>query len=368
MMEIEDAVRRMSRSGTHRDPRWSTTVKAIDEAIGQARMTWLAGLLVALLRAHPPTELMRHGFEVALRRLATMPCDASRVALVREAAVRGRAWGEVRYELAEVAEWLAIGQPVARLLEVFETADATDELAACLLQETALRYDATAAAGFAERLSAAGHPLATLPLHRTPAENEHQLPRYGEPPQPRFDTPGDGAPPAPGPDAIDVTATRLNWPGAGGALSAHRNWLADDGYGAEAGLFLLNRPLTPADFGASLLRVLGADSVGRTPTSARRVTTTDVLRKLFTGAAGGGPYGGRRFGAYGRLASWESLAALVGVPDGDPATIESAAGRCAWLFATSDWHLQVHPALDVGIAVLRPDHRQVAILSVTTSD
>ena len=98
------------------------------------------------------------------------------------------------------------------------------------------------------------------------------------------------------------------------------------------------------------------------------MTTADVLRKLFIGAAGGGPYGGRRYGAYGRLASWESLAALVGAPDGDPATIEAAADRCTWLFATSDWHLQVHPAMDVGIAVLRPDHRRVAILSVTTSD
>jgi hypothetical protein len=355
-MEIEEAVRRMSLART-----------VTDEVVPRAGMKWLAGLLVALLRGSAPSEPMRYGFAVALRRLATLPCDETRVALVRSLAVEGREWGDVRYEIAEVAEWLATGQPLARLLEVFETADATDELAACLLQETALRYDATAAAGFAERLRAAGHPLATLPLRLTPAEQGYDLPRYRRPPAPRFDNPGDGAPPAPGPDDLAATATALDWPDAGRALNAHRCWLDDD-RDADTGLFQLDRPLSPADFGASLLRVLGPDSAGRTGPSARRVTTPEVLRKLFVGAAGGDPYGRRRYGAYGRLASWESLAALVGVRDTDTSAVEHAAGRCAWLFYTSDWHLQVHPSTDVGIAVLRPGHRQVAILAVTTSD
>jgi hypothetical protein len=121
----------MSLAKTSSDPRWSSSVKVTDEVVRQAPMKWLAGLLVALLRRNAPTEPMRYGFEVALRRLATMPCDEARVALVRRLAVEGRHWGGVRYEIAEVAEWLATGQPLARLLEVFETADATDELAAC---------------------------------------------------------------------------------------------------------------------------------------------------------------------------------------------------------------------------------------------
>jgi hypothetical protein len=310
---------------------------------------------------------MRYGFEVALRRLATMPCDAARVALVRRLAVEGRSWGEIRYEIAEVAEWLATGQPPARLLEVFETADAADELAACLLQETALRYDATAAAGFAARLSAAGHPLAKLPLRVTSAECELTPPRQTDPPEQRYAMLGEGAPPAPGADETDVTATGLDWPDTRRALSAHRYWL-DDGAGAEARLFLLSRPLAPAGFGASLLRVIGADSTGGTLTRTCGVVTADVLRTLFLGAAGGSPYGRRRYGAYGRLASWESLAALVGVPETDTATIERAAGECTWLCYTSNWHLEVSPAMDIGIAVLRPGHRQVAILAVTTSD
>ncbi|WP_165963934.1 hypothetical protein [Actinomadura sp. KC216] len=46
------------------------------------------------------------------------------------------------------------------------------------MQETALRHDATSAAGFAERLRAAGHPLADLPLRPAPAEREHALTAY----------------------------------------------------------------------------------------------------------------------------------------------------------------------------------------------
>jgi hypothetical protein len=189
----------MGLAKSYKDPHWSRAVKVTDNTIKKAEPGWLEELLVALLQVKAPTYPMCFGFEVALRRLATAPGDADRVMSVRTIAAEGRPWGEVRYELAEVAEWLASGQPLEHLLAVFETADVTDELAACLLQETALRYDATAAAGFTERLRAAGHPLAELPLHRTPAERRHGMPRYPDLPEPRWHAPGDGAPPAPRP-------------------------------------------------------------------------------------------------------------------------------------------------------------------------
>lgn len=103
-------------------------------------------------------------------------------------------------------------------------------------------------------------------------------------------------------------------------------------------------------------------------TGVRRVATVDVLRTLFSGAASGGAYGPRMHGAYARKASWESLAALAGVQATGPAAIEQAADRCTWLFYGSDWHLQVVPPLDVGIAALRSDRRTVAVLAVTDSD
>ncbi|MBF9132868.1 hypothetical protein I0C86_28495 [Plantactinospora sp. S1510] len=367
-MEIEEAVRRMGLADNHRDRHWNRAVKVTDNAVQRADPEWLTELLAALLRVPAPTYPMRHGFEVALRRLAYAPGNADRIRHVRTFAAEGRAWAPVRYELAEVAAWLATGQPVEHLLAVFDTAAATDEFAACLLQETALRYDASAAAGYAERLRATGHPLGMLPLRRTPTEHRHVLSHHPDPPSPNWRPPGDGAPPAPGPDGIDVTATELDWPDAGRALTAHHSWISDTGDTTEARLYLLDRPLDPADFGAALLRVLGPKSVGDSMTRTCGGTTAGVLRTLFHAAAGGSAYGPRMHGAYGRRASWQSLAALVGVPGDDIPTIEAAAGRCAWLLYTSDWHLAVDPSMDTGIAVLRPDHRTVAILGATDSD
>ncbi|MFC6021406.1 DUF6183 family protein [Plantactinospora solaniradicis] len=367
-MEIEKAIRLMGLADGFKDPHWNRAVKVTDNVVQRAEPEWLTELLAALLQVTAPTYPMCYGFEVALQRLAYAPGDADRTARVRIFAAEGQAWGRVRYEFAEVAAWLAIGQPAEHLLRVFDTADVTDELAACLLQEVALRYDATAAAGFAGRLRATGHPLGRLPLRRTAAEHQIVLRCHSDPPKPDWHPPGDGAAPAPGPDEIDATATEIHWSDAHRALSAHRSWVSDTGDTTETRLFLLGRPLSAGDFGASLLRALGPRSIGDAMTRTCRVTTADVLQTLFYAAAGGSAYGRRRYGAYGRRASWQSLAALVGVPDDDTSTIEAAAGRCDWLLYTSNWHLQVDPSMDAGIAVLRPDHRTVAILAATDSD
>ncbi|WP_347813358.1 DUF6183 family protein [Actinomadura sp. KC216] len=136
----------------------------------------------------------------------------------------------------------------------------------------------------------------------------------------------------------------------------------------EARLFRLGRPITAGEFGSSLLGALPAASIGPTVTGVRRVTTAAVLRRLFGAAAGGGAYGPGMHGAYARRASWESLAALSEVQELDVAAIEEAADRCVWLFYTSDWHMRIIPALDVGIAALRPDRRTVAVLAATDAD
>ncbi|MEW2359640.1 DUF6183 family protein [Spirillospora sp. NPDC029432] len=366
-MEIGEAVRRMGLARNHRDRHWKTAVQVTDRTIRNAEPEWLEELLEALLQVGDPTYPMCYGFPVALQRLATTPGDVERIRSVRRIAAEGKTWGDVRYELAGVASWLAAAQPLDHLLAFLGTADAADELAACLLQETALRHDANGASGFARRLRAAGHPLAELPLRRTPAERRHGLPHYPGLPQPEWHAPGERTP-APGPAGIDLTATELGWPAADRALSAHRAWVSGGGECTEARLYSLDRPLAPADFGASLLRLLTADSTGGGLDEVSRATTADVLHKLFQGATGGSAYGPGLGGAYGRLASWESLAALAGADGGGTSAVERAADRCAWLFYTSGWHLQVHPSMDVGIAVLRPDGRTVAVLAATDSD
>ncbi|WP_141578496.1 DUF6183 family protein [Actinomadura sp. WMMA1423] len=372
-MEIGEAVRRLGLADTYRDRHWNRAVKVTDNTVQKAGPEWLEGLLAALLRIEKPASPMGYAFEVALRRLASAPGGAGRIASVRTLAAEGRTWrGDLRYTLPEIAALLACDQPPEHLLAVFDGAEASDELAACLLQETALRYDATSAAGFADRLRASGHPLADLPLHPVGAERHLGLARYptglaGQ----RWPSLGDGAPDAPGPSGLELQAAAVDWPGARQALSAYRHWPPGDDV-QEAALFRLGSPLAPGDFGASVLRALPAASTAASTAAGvagvRRVTTADVLRTLFGGAAGGGACGPRMGGGYARKASWESLAALAGVQEGDFTAIERAADRCAWLFYGSDWHLQVVPPLDVGIAVLRPDRRTVAVVAVTDSD
>lgn len=177
--------------------------------------------------------------------------------------------------------------------------------------------------------------------------------------------------PAPGPVDLDVTATEVGWPGARRAGSAIRAWIRADPDCTEVRLYTLDRPLEPADFGASLLFRLGSESAD--PDETYRVATGDVLTKLYHGASGGSVYNSGLRGAYGRLASWESLAALAGAEESgaderETAAIEHLADRCTWLFYTSQWHFQAHPSMDVGIAVLRPDRRTVAILAATDTD
>ncbi|TDC47914.1 hypothetical protein E1281_25550 [Actinomadura sp. KC345] len=371
-MQIEEAIRRMGMADDHRDPHWNTAVR-VTRVVQKADPGWLEELLFALLEAERPTFPMRAAFAEALRRLATAPGDADRVTTVRLLAEEGLGWADVRYELADVAEWLASAQPLGPLLAVFTTAEASDELAACLLHETVLRHDAPSAAGFAARLRAAGHPLGDLPLRRAPSERDHGMPWYPGLPKPHWTPPSPGKTPVPGPRDPAVTATELDWPGARLALSAHRAWVAADSECTEARLFLLDRPITPAGFGASVLRALPADSADGDLDGPYRVKARAVLRKLFSGASGGSAYGPGMKGANARLASWEALAALAGAEDygitgTDTAAVEELAAGCTWLFYTSDWHLQVIPPLDVGIAVLRPDGRTIAVLAATDAD
>jgi hypothetical protein len=102
------------------------------------------------------------------------------------------------------------------------------------------------------------------------------------------------------------------------AVSAIRAWIPRTSASdcAETKLFLLDRPLAPADFGATTLEALGPRSVGGDLT-VHHAGTADVVGRLYGAAGWGGAYGSRMYGAYARLASWESLAALTGA-DGGP--------------------------------------------------
>ncbi|MFD4009691.1 DUF6183 family protein [Streptomyces albidoflavus] len=82
-------------------------------------------------------------------------------------------------------------------------------------------------------------------------------------------------------------------------------------------------------------------------TTAGPENLTEALRLVSS------PEAADRRRAYGRLAAWQSLAALAGVADGaGSAEAEARAAECAWFGfdARTDWFEQV--AWDIGLAVL----------------
>jgi hypothetical protein len=96
---------------------------------------------------------------------------------------------------------------------------------------------------------------------------------------------------------------------------------------------------------------------------------TRVWRVLFAAASTGGAYNSGSYGAYGRLAAWQSLAGLAGAAEGAPAEeLEARVRECTWLGFDADtkWFEQV--AWDIGVGCLAADRRRMAVLAATDTD
>lgn len=227
------------------------------------------------------------------------------------------------------------------------------ELGACLLHELVLRGVSVAAVAEQWTARLAGHPLAALPLSQLPGEERLPLPKF------RLDGHSMGMPFGPG--TAEVTAAgpvpvAERQPTPPDVTAAVTTWLTKSNGMAEAALFTLVKPL--ADVGIRTLASLGLDSVAGNGIALRKATLADVVGMLFAAAAGGGAYDHGLDGAYGRAATWRSVAALC---DGDPA-------GCAWwtFDAANDWFARV--AWDIGIACLRRGGRGLAVLAATDVD
>ncbi|MFV2009406.1 DUF6183 family protein [Micromonospora sp. LOL_027] len=69
------------------------------------------------------------------------------------------------------------------------------------------------------------------------------------------------------------------------------------------------------------------------------------------------------------MLAWRSVAALVGAPHGAPVgDVEALAHRCSWYsFAGSTaWFDRI--AWDIGLAVVSPDWRGLAVLAASDTD
>jgi hypothetical protein len=296
-----------------------------------------------------------------LARVNTLPCPPSRE----------------RY----LASMLGFAQTAESLLEVLDERQAqpeATELLACWVQEHVVRrgpLDAPApVATFWEELRQANHPLGAMPLRLLPEEEACRrcLPHYGPQGGSWQSAPGatelaseDGA----GGSGLRVVAERR----AEDAMTAAvRLWTVESNGRSEARVFDVTPPVAAACLSTGDLLALGLQSLagaGSADVCLRRVVLAEAVAHLFSAAANGGAYGGKAYGAYGRIAAWQSIAALAGQEaDLSLAQLAEAANACAWhsFFANSPWFYGV--AWDLGLACIRPGGGTVAVLAATDTD
>ncbi|WP_225859392.1 DUF6183 family protein [Streptomyces albicerus] len=253
------------------------------------------------------------------------------------------------------------------------------EVRACILGEFALigaGRGRPALDAYAERLRELGHPLARLP--RTRLDIEHRfgvrvrgLGSVKTPDQLRSRFPE--IPPNDGGAAAGRTAVeRPDARRAGTAAEPFTvsGWSREP----EARFFTLPSPLAPDDFNISFIKelpleCLEGEGTRRGGSVTCHTTSDDALNELFAAAHNGGVNGQGQGGAYARLHAWNSLYALMGLPDGTPfqeAVRWAADHRWLRFMAFTDWFH--HDTADVAFAVLDPGRTRVAVLAATDTD
>ncbi|MFB7256691.1 DUF6183 family protein [Streptomyces nojiriensis] len=351
---------------------------AVDERFALGDAAFPADLGIALAEKYGSEGQLwqcRSVFERLLRLLTTTPGpeNASQaLRLVSSAEVAGKELD--RY----TASLLASGHKAADLSAAF-TGHASEELRACLVHELVLRGVDVAAtpgiAGWATSPHRRHHPLGWLPLTLSDVEGRADLPSYGthgtshsmpygpsESPEPAVI--GDGRVPSVEETTGQATATAM--------ATAVANWAEGSNGHIEARVFDLSEPLDVGSVPNTLL-ALGLrclDGAGdKAPLSVAVRPPAHAWQLLFAAASTGGAYTSGSYGAYGRLAAWQSMAALAGCPEGAAADeVEARVRDCTWhvFEADTEWFEQV--AWDIGLAALAPGHRRLAVLAATDTD
>jgi hypothetical protein len=354
-----------------------------DERLAQGDAVFVADLGVALAGVYGSGAgggdwQYRSVFDHLLRLLATTPgpghCAAA-VRLVAAAADAGRSLD--RY----AASLLAGGQPSGELATAF-TGDAPDELRACLLHEMVLRgIDVTEEPGIARWAASpylSGHPLGRLPLTLSATEGRPALPSHGRTgsgnalPYGALGPGAAGALQAGGAGPVPAAEETTTDAGARRLAAAVANWAEESNGRIEAREFALAVPPAAGAVPETLLS-LGLDCLreptARNPFAAVACSPAEAWAMLFAAASTGGAYNSGRQGAYGRLAAWESLAALSGAAEGSSIEeVEARAGACGWygFVADTGWFELV--AWDLALAAVGADGRRLAVLAATDTD
>ncbi|MFD3698843.1 DUF6183 family protein [Streptomyces sp. NPDC058646] len=320
-----------------------------------------------------------HGSDLSYlhRLLATTPGRDSVELLLQLLSEQEAAVGATELQLPLMATMLAQHQPAAILVQTafadIPEGDRLGELRTCLFHELLLRGvdpDEYPALRPPSRL----HTLAWLPdrrrgLETAPDFTSHSangsaggvktgLPAHGrlDPPTPRSDAASSMR------NSVSVDEHNLI------VAAVEGNWSY-----AEAWVFRPDQPIAP-DRVPALLPALPMDCVaGLGPSGRYEIAsrpTGDIWSLLFATASIGGFYGRGRYGAWGRLQAWRSLAGLCGAPMGaSAAEVELRAEQSTWFHFESDAEWFHHDGgSNYGIAALSPDGRRLAVLAATDTD
>jgi hypothetical protein len=277
----------------------------------------------------------------------------------------------------ELASLTASGQPVdvcAELVLAGDTAD--DEFLSCLVQELVLRaehLEREPFLSFWRGIQTQRHPLGWLPLRLSRIERSIVLPSYSltgmvyAPPSARDSAgaSGEGTAAQVGPLEGESTAPadteRIS--------SAVRTWLGESNGRMEARVFSLRGGERDRSL-AALLTAAGLECLGDGgPSVVDGIAPADAFEIVFAAASTGGAYDSGHRGSYGRLATWQTVGALVGAGIEDSIEqVEERAERSEWFSFESDsgWFYDV--AWDIGLAAISAEGTRLAILAATDTD
>jgi hypothetical protein len=353
--------------------------KAADRRLARGEAAFVADLGIALAGAYGSDAgrvwQYRSVFDHLLRLLATTPGSGNAAQALRMVSSAEAAHRKLdRY----AASLLASSHPAEELAVAFGER-ASQELRACLVHELVLRgVGVTQIAGIAEWATSPHwrhHPLGRLPLTLSDVEGRPDLPGYSvhgsSHAMPYGPSEGRGAAVVARAHvpAVEETTTEAAATGIGAAVA---NWAEESNGRIEARVFELADPL-PAESVPSALLALGLECLNgagrKTGFSVAACPPDRAWQLLFAAASTGGAYNSGAYGAYGRLAAWQSLAGLAGAAENDPAeAVEARARACTWYGFGADTKWFERVAWDIGLAALSPERRRLAVLAATDTD
>ncbi|MFI6774440.1 DUF6183 family protein [Nocardia sp. NPDC050412] len=318
-------------------------------------------------------------FDHLLRMLIMTPGPNHVTGALRIIAASRPSKRRARYLASLLASSLSTEDAVAAFAEAGVAGAISEELRACLLHEIVLRgvvvSEHPRVAAWASSPQWSYHPLRWLPLSLTSLEEGFGLPQYGincsSNPLP-YD-PSSGANITHRHGRFVPSARETTTPARAAAITtAVANWASESNGRSEVRTFDLDTP-PDTDAIVALLATLDLDCLrGRRPTSSLSVESCLVDRVwsvLFSAASSGGAYNRGVYGAYGRLAAWQSLAALSGADELESAaTVERQAISCEWYRFEADTRWFERVAWDIAFVALAPGRTSLSVLAATDTD